>query len=135
MQTKLHILSTLGAAALLSTTLLAAGDKALTDMGTWDADANKKITMEEWDDAIDDNALFDKVDKNNNGNFDVEEALDDVLDYDIAMDIDDGGTISRDEFKLGLFNMQDKNKDEMLDESEFTQFSSNADASPLFMTN
>jgi hypothetical protein len=132
---KLHLLPTLCAAALLSTAAVAAGDKALTDMGTWDSDTDKHITMKEWDAAIDNNALFDKIDKNNNGNFDVDEAVDKVLDYDMKMDLDAGGTISRDEFKLGLFNMQDANDDDVLDEKEFMQFSSNSEASPLFKTN
>jgi hypothetical protein len=123
------------AAALLSAGAMAAGDKNLTDMKSWDSDSNHQITMKEWNAAIEDNALFDKVDKNNNGNFDVEEAVDHVLDYDLEMDIDAGGTISRDEFEAGLFTMHDENDDDMLDETEFMHFSANSDASPLFMTN
>lgn len=135
MKRQLQVFSALCTAALLSGPAVADGDKALTDITTWDVDGNKMVSQEEWAAAIEDNALFDKVDKNNNGNFDVEEAVDDALDYDLAMDIDDGGTISRDEFELGLFTMHDANNDDAIDETEFMQFSSNSDQSPLFMTN
>lgn len=119
-------------AAILGSYAMADGDTKV-DISSWDADGDKMVTQEEWADAIDEQDLFDRVDKNNNGNFDVEEALDGVLDYDLAMDIDDGGTISRDEFIVGLHSHYDENGDQQLDETEFDVFASN-DQSPLLMT-
>ena len=59
--------------------------------------------------------------------------MDKVLDYDLAMDLDDGGTISRDEFIVGVYNQYDANGDARLDDTEFEAFISN-DKSPLLMT-
>ena len=132
---KLHLISTICTAALLCSPVMAEDDKVVTSLSSWDADSDMKVSMEEWGEALDEHDLWENVDKNNNGLFDVEESLDKVLDYDMSMDIDDGGHIDRDEFTLGLFDMHDANDDDMLDEREFTQFSSNSEVSPLFMTN
>jgi hypothetical protein len=131
MKTKLQLFSAVCTAALLGSPAMADGDKV--DLSVWDSDSDKMITQEEWADAIDDQGLFDRIDKNNNGNFDVEESVDKVLDYDLAMDLDDGGTISREEFVLGLYTHYDANDDHKLDAKEFDAFASN-DKSPLFMT-
>ena len=88
---KLQLLSAVCTAALYAGPLLAEGDAELTRLETWDSDSDRMVTQEEWAAAIDEHGLFDKIDRNNNGNFDVEESLDEVLDYDLAMDLDDGG--------------------------------------------
>ena len=132
MKTKL-LFSAVCAATLLGSTALADEDKATVDLSSWDADSDKMVTQQEWADYMDKHSLFDRIDKNNNGNFDVEEAMDGVLDYDLAMDLDDGGTIARDEFIVGLYNHYDKNGDDRLDDTEFGAFAGN-DKSPLLMT-
>lgn len=131
MKTKLFSIAC--AAALLGNTALADNEKVKADLSSWDSDKDKMVTQEEWADYMDEHSLFDRIDKNNNGNFDVEESVDKVLDYDLAMDLDDGGTISREEFIVGLYGHYDANNDDRLDEKEFNAFASN-DKSPLLMT-
>ena len=128
------LLLTACAAALLGNGAWADDDKAHADLSSWDADSNKMVSQEEWADTIDEQGLFDNIDENNNGIFDVEESVDTVLDYDLSMDIDDGGHIDRHEFAIGLYDRYDANDDDALDETEFGEFASNTEASPLWMT-
>jgi hypothetical protein len=66
--------------------------------------------------------------------FDADEALAPALRYETAMDLDAGGHIERQEFVVGLFSNYDKNDDDKLDETEFKEFSSTSDISPMFTT-
>ena len=132
MKTKL-LFSAVCAATLIGSSAMADEYKVDVDLSAWDADSDKVLTQKEWADYMDKHALFDKIDKNNNGNFDVEESMDKVLDYDLSMDIDAGGTIARDEFIVGLYDHYDENDDDRLDATEFDVFISN-DKSPLLMT-
>jgi hypothetical protein len=132
MKTKL-LFSAVCAATLIGSSAMADEDKLGMDLSSWDADSDKYVTQKEWSDYMEEHALFDKIDKNNNGNFDVEESMDKVLDYDLSMDVDAGGTIARDEFIVGLYNHYDENDDDRLDDTEFNAFISN-DRSPLLMT-
>lgn len=132
MKTKL-LFSAVCAATLLGSSAIADEDKVKMDLSSWDGDKDKMITQEEWADHFEEHALFDRIDKNNNGNFDIEESMDGVLDYDLAMDLDDGGTISRQEFVVGLYDHYDDNDDDKLDDKEFKVFVDN-DKSPLLMT-
>ncbi|MGV3591157.1 MAG: hypothetical protein ACO1PZ_05665 [Gammaproteobacteria bacterium] len=131
MKTKL-LFSAVCAAALMGNSAIADDEKAHADLSAWDTDSDKIVTQEEWADYMEKQNLFDRIDKNNNGNFDVEEAAEGVLDYDVAMDLDDGGTISRDEFIVGLYDHYDENDDDKLDDTEFDTFAS-VEGSPLWM--
>lgn len=113
-------------------TAMADGDKSHVDLSSWDSDSDKMVTQQEWADTIDANGLFDRLDKNDNGNFDAEEAMEGVIDYDVSMDIDAGGTISRDEFVVGLYNHYDANDDDKLDETEWNEFASVSEGSDLW---
>jgi hypothetical protein len=111
-------------------------DDEKADLSTWDADSNKMVTQQEWSEAIDEQGRFDRIDKNNNGIFDAEEAVaDTALSYEAAMDLDAGGHVERQEFIVGLFNKHDANDDDMLDETEFDEFSSKSESTPMFMSN
>lgn len=98
------------------------------DMSQWDHDGNGQVTLQEWDTAIEEQGLFEELDDNNNGMYDIQESLNGYPDYDVAMDLDDGGHIERQEFTVGWFNSFDENDDDMLDAGEFDQFNSSYDA-------
>ncbi|HEY0961157.1 MAG TPA: hypothetical protein VGE69_02250 [Pseudomonadales bacterium] len=130
MKTKL-LFSAVCAAAFMGNSAIA-DDKVHADLSAWDSDSDKIVTQEEWADYMEKESLFDRIDKNNNGTFDAEEAAEGVLDYDLSMDIDAGGTISREEFVVGLYNHYDENDDDKLDDAEFDTFAS-VEESPLWM--
>ena len=69
--------------------------------------------------------------QNNNGIFDIEEAADSFVDYDVSMDLDAGGHIERHEFTLATFNHYDVNDNGNLDTTEFMQFSREAEVTNL----
>jgi hypothetical protein len=135
MKTKLHVVAVC-TAALLGSSAMADDEKSTADLSSWDSDSNKMVTQKEWSEAIDEQDLFDRIDKNNNGIFDADEAVaDTALSYEANMDLDAGGHIERQEFVVGLFKKHDANDDDMLDETEFKEFSSKSEKTPLFMTN
>ena len=122
-------------AAAVGHPAMAQEENAKTDLSSWDMDRNNSVSLEEWDAAIEEHGLFDNLDRNNNGIFDMDEAVESVAEYDIGLDIDDGGNVDRDEFTVGLFHNQDSNNDDRLDESEFSEFASKAESTALFTTN
>lgn len=123
MKQKRYLFPALCSAALIASPALHANEwKA--DMSSWDHDGNNEVSLQEWDEAVEEQGLFEDIDANGNGIYDIEEVSDGYPDYDVAMDIDDGGHIERQEFALGWFNSLDENDDDMLDEDEFGQFSS-----------
>src|SRR5690606_16076526 len=101
MKTSFALISSLCTAGLVSA--VSAG----TEFSAWDADGDKAVTLAEWNEVMDKESVFDSVDKNNNGVFDIEEAADSAFEYDISMDLDAGGHIERQEFILGYFNELD----------------------------
>ena len=116
MKHKLSIVTAVCAASMASSVF------AGSDFSSWDADGDKAISLAEWDETIETENVFDKVDENNNGIFDIDEAVESVFTYDMEMDVDAGGHIERQEFTLGTFNRLDSNDDDQLDESEMGEF-------------
>src|SRR5690606_29626339 len=123
------------AGALLATAFLSAPafaqDDTQVDLSSWDEDGDGNVSMEEWDSAIEDQGVFDMIDENGNGVFEIEEADEDLFVYDLEMDIDDGGNIDRQEFTAGTFNNYDANADDQLDEQEFGDFRTKFESSEL----
>jgi hypothetical protein len=132
MNTRQILLSAICASALANTAVAAQNEVKLSD---WDTDNNKSISLAEWDAAIEEHDIFNNLDENNNGIFDIGKAVDSVVDYDLSMDLDDGGHIERQEFTVGTFNNLDANDDDMLDDTEFSEFSSNLMNSNLLSSN
>ena len=93
------------------------------DISSWDLNGDSQISLQEWDTSIEEQGVFDELDDNGNGIYDVDEAAEGYPEYDVAMDTDDGGHIERQEFTVGWFDSFDANDDDVLDESEFDQFS------------
>lgn len=118
--------------ALIATGLLSAPAFADdVDLKAWDENADGQVSLEEWDAAIESQGIFDNLDENKNGIFDVDESDEDLFAYDLEMDLDDGGHIERQEFTVGTFNMFDDDADDQLDEEEFTAFAEKYSSSDL----
>lgn len=99
-----------------------ARDSQGVDLSAWDENHDGMVSQEEWAEAFASEGIFDQLDENNNGIFDVEESNDDLFEYDLSWDLDDGGHIERQEFLLGAFNEYDEDGDDRLDAQEFNAF-------------
>lgn len=131
MKRQLSFIAAVCVTSFLGSAAYAGGDKHL-DFSASDKDGNDVLTRSEWTAAMEEAEVFDRIDSNNNGVFDIQEADDKLVEYDISMDLDDGGHIERQEFLLGLFNQLDTNGDDRLSKSEYQNFSDRVAQSRLF---
>lgn len=90
---------------------------------SWDANGDGQVTRSEWNVAFDSHNVFNRIDDNNSGIFEIEESDENFVRYNTDFDYDEDFHIERDELENGLFRMYDKNDNERLSESEFADFS------------
>jgi hypothetical protein len=101
---------------------MAGGDKL--QFSADDQDGNGAVSQTELISSIEDAALFDRLDENDNSVLEEAEADEsDVVDYDEITDLDKGGYIDRSEFALAVFDQYDSDNDNGLDEGEYEDFS------------
>lgn len=115
-----HRTPILGAA--IAAAFIAAPAFAEVDFSSWDTDGDGSITLAEWDAHIEEEGIFDRLDENGNGIFDVEESDDNLFPYTLDWDVDDGGLIERQEFTLGTFERYAGEDAEAMDEAAFDDF-------------
>lgn len=108
--------------AALAASFLGTSALAEVDFSTWDTDGDGTITLAEWDAHIEEEGIFDQIDENNNGLFDIDESDEELFPYDLEMDVDDGGLIERQEFTLGTFERYAGEDAEAMDEQQFGDF-------------
>lgn len=130
-----HKLMTATFSALLVCIAPAFGDEDAVKFSAWDANDNGMVSLAEWDAGIEEHDVFENLDRNNSGTFDIEEAVESVIEYDVAMDLDDGGHIERQEFTVATFDSYDVNDDDNLSETEFMKFGTMVMGSPLLSSN
>ena len=106
-------------------TLTFLGSQAVAGMipQSWDANGDGQVSKNEWDKAFDRHEVFNRLDDNKSGVFEIEESDENFVAYNAEFDYDDDFHIERNELENGLFRMYDKNNNEQLSESEFSAFS------------
>jgi hypothetical protein len=108
--------------SILGGAAMAGGDKL--QFSADDQDGNGAVSQTELISSIEDKALFDSLDENDNSVLEEDEADEsDVVDYDEITDLDKGGYIDRSEFALAVFDQYDSDNDNQLDEGEYEDFS------------
>lgn len=106
----------------LSLALLSTSAFASTIPQSWDADQNGYVSAAEWNEAFDAQGVFNRLDDNNSGIFEIEESDENFVQYNTDFDYNEDLHISRDELELGLFNMYDKDDNDRLSAEEFKGF-------------
>jgi len=110
--------------SILGNAAMAGGDKV--EFSALDQDRNGAISQAELMAAMEDAALFNRLDVNDNGMLEEDEAKGDLVDYDEITDLDKGGYVDRNEFALAVFDRFDKDDSNALDADEYEDFSEQA---------
>lgn len=118
--------------AIVAGPAFAADEQVTVDLSSWDVDNDRMVSQQEWADVLEKHRYFDVVDANNNGVLDADEANDGLVEFDLSMDLDNGGDIDGTEFTRGVFDKHDTNDNDKLDDMEWMELIGNADGSPLF---
>lgn len=90
----------------------------------WNTDNDSRISKTEWSEGFDELGVFEELDDNNSGIFEIEESDENFLEYNTDYDIDGDFLIERNEVANGLFLQYDTNDNEWLSEAEFQAFES-----------
>ena len=91
-----------------------------------DQDGNGAVSQAELVSVIEDAALFNWVDENDNSKLEHTEADNDLIEYEAEIDVDKSNSLDRNEFALAVFNRFDDDDNNRLDEDEFEDFSEQA---------
>lgn len=124
MKRNFTLLSFVCVASILGNAAMAGGEKL--QFSADDQDRNGAISQAELISAMEDAALFDRLDINDNSILEEKEAEGDLVKYDEITDIDKGGYVDRSEFALAVFDHFDKDNSNALDEDEFADFTEQA---------
>lgn len=115
--------------------LAAASPAPAQQLGNWDSDDDLGISQPEWDSGVDENGIFDRMDRDNSGDLSEDElnaGVSDAFLFEPGLsgsfgqesayqrwDADDDGSISENEFRAGSYQSFDTNRDGLLDDNEF----------------
>lgn len=124
MKQTLSLTTLVCAAALLGNAAMAGGEKL--QFSADDRDGNGSISESELVTKLEDGAVFDKLDVNDNRKLEEAEADNDLIEYNADIDVDKSGWLDRKEFTAAILAHFDKNEDKRLDEGEYSDFAEQA---------
>jgi Ca2+-binding EF-hand superfamily protein len=124
MKRKTSLFAAICVTSFVSGAAMAGGEKLQFSVN--DQDGNGAVSQAELVSVLEDAALFDRLDQNDNSRLEEAEADNDLIEYDEEIDTDKGGTIDRNEFAMAIFTKFDDDDNNRLDEGEFADFSEQA---------
>jgi hypothetical protein len=124
MKRKISLFTAICVTSVLGSAAMAGGEKLQFSVN--DQDGNGAVSQAELVSVIEDAALFNRLDENDNSKLEQTEADNDLIEYEAEIDVDKSNSLDRNEFALAVFNRFDDDDNNRLDEGEFEDFSEQA---------
>jgi hypothetical protein len=124
MKRKISLFTAICVTSVLGNAAMAGGEKLQFSVN--DQDGNGAVSQAELVSVIEDAALFNRLDENDNSKLEKDEADNDLIEYETEIDVDKSNSLDRNEFALAVFNHFDDDDNNRLDEGEFEEFSEQA---------